>query len=226
MSAILSRPQCVQWNASVILTKFALLAASVIAKWPPPVQQLTKIPKRTSSRKFRKRLYIGNCKTGKFRCNHFTQIVIFPFQCNYGWYPSNGNDASFHHWLNWKLSFWQLPVQPLTKHFVKMTTFPFQSYCICSPSGLTGGATGDVFLISSTATSFSLTGSFLSRSSRFSRSSNMAGGMRSLGMGSSSSRRLVLMPSMMLLRRDSFCGLKQWKGWVWNTECKRNADKE
>ena len=34
---------------------------------------------------------------------------------------------NFHHWLHWKLSFWwQLPVQPVIKKIIKMTTFWFQ----------------------------------------------------------------------------------------------------
>ena len=33
---------------------------------------------------------------------------------------------NFHHWLHWKLSVWQLSVQPVMKNLIKMKTFPFQ----------------------------------------------------------------------------------------------------
>ena len=33
---------------------------------------------------------------------------------------------NFHCWLHWKLSKWQLPVQPAIKNFTNMSTFPFQ----------------------------------------------------------------------------------------------------
>ena len=31
---------------------------------------------------------------------------------------------NFHHWLHWKLSFWQLPVQPVIKNFMTTSSFP------------------------------------------------------------------------------------------------------
>ena len=34
-------------------------------------------------------------------------------------------DESFHHWLHWKLSFWQLPVQPVMKMSWKWIHFRF-----------------------------------------------------------------------------------------------------
>ena len=47
--------------------------------------------------------------------NHITERKMSSFLWN------------FHHWLHWKLSFWQLPVEPGMKNFMKITS---PSQCI------------------------------------------------------------------------------------------------
>ena len=73
-----------------------------------------------------------SCQNDNFRCSqwlNFIKMTTFPFQCTETEMPSFW--WNFHHWLHWKLSKWQLPVQPVIKISSKWQHFRFSDVQVC-----------------------------------------------------------------------------------------------